>query len=161
MESGQRSRESEQAVTLLGEAMQRLAGRNGGEDGNTVANDMRKSIGDLHSAGEIAFSRSMEIATLAQRIASDLRSSLESFSAARSFSETIARCRSVLDRFSEGADTTGETGGEKPGGLVDFASHYTMASERETHAEIVGGGDDAAAVAAIAGSDLGENVELF
>jgi hypothetical protein len=136
-----------------------------------VIDEMRTTIGQLHSSSESSFSRVNEIVALSARLAGELAALRSGFSAGRMFAETVERARIELESMGAGhADVASKSSSaETAQKLERFAATYTMQRQREVHESVVGGSPvpDAPLFtlrterSVVKEGDLGENVELF
>jgi hypothetical protein len=146
------------------------AGTHAGED--IVADEMRATIGELHSWSETTFIRIKEITALGSRLSEDISTARSGFSVGGLFSEVVTRCRTSLMQLSakSAPASSKDATGAAEQRLEDFARHYTMQAEREVHASVTRSADagpplcppsDAFGATSEETGDLGENVELF
>jgi methyl-accepting chemotaxis protein len=174
------------ALNVIAEAMQKLAGESNGEteaaaealdaignaakdisgaegDAGPVLAELRARTLDLHSSSEASYSRVSESATLGAQLSAEIQATLGGLAAGHGFARAMRDAERELERIGFEA-----AGPEKSGvgeNVDEFASRYTMEREREVHAGVSGAAAPAAAAAvavpSAAPGDLGENVELF
>jgi hypothetical protein len=130
-----------------------------------VMEEMRRTIGELHSSSESSFSRVNQIVALGARLAGDIEAVRGGFSAGAMFAEAAQRVRNELEDIGAQASMAG-SGADPAQALEQYAQSYTMQTERDVHhAVATGSALPAAPIEAPRGvskeGDLGDNVELF
>lgn len=162
---------TEGAADILNE-MSGAAGRVSGDAGmaasltNAMIDEMRATVGQLHSSSESSATRVNEIAALSARLAGELAALRSGFSAGRMFAETVERARIELEGIGAEAAAVASksSSAETAQKLERFAETYTMQRQRDVHASVVGGSAPFPASpnsTVIQEGELGENVELF
>ncbi len=139
-------------------------------DEEEAAEELRSTIGELHSWTEISFKRITETTRLASQLCDDISALRGSFTAGRLFSEVVTRCRGRLVQLASEAGPASSDEGMPV--LENLAKSYTMQAERDVHAAVTGGLDTEPTEWQTAGvssdgpgreakGELGDNVELF
>jgi hypothetical protein len=143
------------AALLAGmlESLRTLGAVAGAGDGLREAR-LRDGLRELAAARESTFGHADEIGSLAARLASDLEDARRRFGAQDDFPALLEDC---VGRLAGLASNSGAAEGEAA--LENLRSHYTMEAERAVHDAVAGGTEELACTAA--GSELGDNVELF
>jgi hypothetical protein len=102
-------------------------------DQERCMNGLRAAVADLHSSSESSLVQTALIADGGARLREELAATRESFSIGVLFSEAICRARASLDRIAGEIQETPEShslgGGAEA--LEEFATNYTMQSERD------------------------------
>ncbi len=140
-------------------------GTSGAQSTDYVVDEMRNTVGELHSSSETSISRVNEIVALGARLAGDIGAVRSGFPAREMFAETVRRVRRELDELGAQASAAGD-GATATQSLEDYSRNYTMQREREVHHAVTTGTElrEAPAEApqrAPEDGDLGGNVELF
>jgi methyl-accepting chemotaxis protein len=148
------------ALDRMGEAALHMSGdsESGGAASSDAIEEMRAAVLQLHSSNEQSYCRVIRLAESGAKLEEEIGGLRRDFSAGRLFAGVVDRARGELKRLggesasSQSTDTVREE-------LENFASRYTMQTEREVHQQITGGG--AVAVETGPADALGDNVELF
>jgi hypothetical protein len=154
-------------LDAMSEAVNRVSGHSGdGPSAPTgqVLEEMRRTVGELHSSSESSVSRMNEIVALGARLAAEIGAVRGGSSAGKMFDEAVHRVRADLEKLAAQVPS-GESAGNPAQALEDYAHNYTMQRERDVHhAVTTGSAIPAAAMEAsktTEDGDLGGNVELF
>ena len=142
------------ALDAISEAVRRLSTAPAAS--NTVSESseqMRHAILEMHSAGELSYTRVNQIAALGASLAAGISELSEGFSAGTLVAEVLARCCAELERVA--AELPVADAGA-PSNLDQLAEGYTMQTEREVHRMALHGEPAPQSEEA-----LGDNVELF
>jgi methyl-accepting chemotaxis protein len=154
------------AARLSGQGEPALAGEPGSED--ACVEGMRAAVAELHSSSECGSAQIARIIASGTNLSEDLFATCRSFSVGALFAEAVSRARAMLNEIGEASCFSAD--GETPErGLADFATHYTMQSERDVHENVSATGAGRTGAAARRPSEpeaeqegeLGENVEFF
>jgi hypothetical protein len=158
---------SEAANVLFGEGGPAVTERRASQDACVIG--MLSAVAELHTSGERSIARIAEIIGRGAGLREDLSATRDSFSVGELFSESIMRVREMLSRLED--ESRSDAVDEAPKqGLEDFATHYTMQSERDVHERVTGlavgpppvapQSEDAVFTSEEDG-EFGDNVELF
>jgi methyl-accepting chemotaxis protein len=177
-ESGKRTKSLFESLHAMSEAATQLCGNGGSEPGSERGSqddcleEMRASVGELHSSNERSFAQIAQIVDHGNRLREDLSATRQHFTVGTLFADAISHTRGMLRRFEE-KNQSGLPGEEMAAlelGLADHATRYTMQSERDVH-ELVTKALVGAAPAdvllqrpkstSVRADELGENVEFF
>jgi hypothetical protein len=131
--------------------------------GDTLLEQLRARIDDLHDGNEQATVRKGEIARMAFDLSAEVDILRSNLSAGRVFTATIQSCTQALRRIQ--AQSAGTEASPQTEALKELRQHYTMQAEREIH-DAVAAVDTSEAEAVLraaqpAGGEFGDNVELF
>jgi hypothetical protein len=171
LESNTNSDEVARTLDEMSDAASRVSGRLGNAASGAhsindqVVEEMRRTVGELHSSSECSFSRVSQIVALGARLAGDIGAVRSGFSARGIFAETVLRVLGELEEIG----AQGSSGGVPVAltqALDDFGKNYTMQRERDVHQAVSTGSALPAAPteaqkAAPEDGGLGANVELF
>jgi methyl-accepting chemotaxis protein len=177
LDSNTKTEEVAGTLDTMSEAAGRVSGRAGnaapGAQSITsqVVEEMRRTIGELHSSSESSFSRVNDIVALGARLAGDIGAVRDGFSAGKIFAEAVHRVRGELEEIgarhwqAAQVSTEGDPAARAQA-LENYAGNYTMQRERDVHyAVTTGSALLASPTEAQKGpteeGDLGGNVELF
>jgi hypothetical protein len=170
LDSNKNTEEVAGTLDAMSDAAGRVSGRagngtSGEQSTHYVVDEMRNTVGELHSSSESSVSRVNEIVALGARLAADIGAVRSGFSAREMFAETVRRVRGELEEL--GAQAAAEAdGATATHSLEDYSRNYTMQREREVHHAVATGSalpeaPTEAIRPASEDGDLGGNVELF
>ncbi len=179
LESGERSESLFESLGSMSEAALRLFAHDGAaaadrrlsQDG--CVEGMLIAVAELHTSGERSIARIAEILASGAGLREDLCAARRDFTVGTLFSESIRRARGTLDEIGDGIRSGLMPGDAGPSeqGLADFATHYTLQSERDVHQRITGvatgtatplcADPELAACPAGEAAELGDNVDFF
>lgn len=163
-------------LETMRDAAQRLisgASRVGGAEAGAgdLLTEMRAAMSMLHSSGEASLAQLDKIVATSASLADEIQSVRTTFTAGTLVAAAVDRARSTIEEIS-GHYGSADPGAATEARLEDFQSHYTMKAERDVHESVSAGraGNEfapdetpgaVAEQAVAAGSELGDNVELF
>jgi hypothetical protein len=131
--------------------------------GNTVFDQLRIEIRELHQLSQGATERTREIVQIASRLSTEVADLRASASAEGLFTSAIENCARVLRRIKDQIGC--EEAPVDRSALVRFEQQYTMSAEREIHQAVVSLSErplmPSAEVAPAEAAEFGDNVELF
>jgi hypothetical protein len=168
-ECAQRSDCLIEALGSMRAATARLSGQHGsspivshgGQD--TCMEGLRAAVAELHSSSESSLVQTARIVDCGARLRQDLAETRESFSIGALFSETVSRARVRLKEIGEMSESGSPA--DHAAVLADFATNYTMQSERDVYRsatkaplDAMGEGDE---TSDFAPKEAGEDVEFF
>jgi hypothetical protein len=103
-----------------------------------VVEEMRRTVGELHSLSQASSVRVNHIAALGTRLAADIGRVRSGVSAGEIFAEAVERVRDDLDRFGAKVSRDGVQGTPERA-LESFGLNYTMQRERDVHRAVATG----------------------
>jgi hypothetical protein len=164
LECGERSEDLIEGLNAMSAATARLSGEGRSRsDQDACIEGLRAAVADLHSSSEWGLVKTARIVDCGARLREDLAATRENFSIGVLFSETVSRVRVTLQQIGELSDSGSPADHEEV--LADFATNYTMQSERDvyqsaTKAPLVamGEGDE---TPDLPPKEAGEDVEFF
>jgi hypothetical protein len=117
----------------------------------------------LRSSSDGSLVQTARIVDCGARLREDLAATRESFSVGAVFSEAISRARVTLQEIGEVTESGSPSDNAKA--LAEFATNYTMQSERDVYESATKGPAKAAGTGAepieIVPNESGEDVEFF
>ena len=173
LESNTNTEDAAAALNAMRDAYIRVSGTSGPQAGaqtgaDPVAEEMQHALAGLHSSGEQSVSLVENIAHLGARLAQDIGTLHGGVSAGRMFAEVVGRVRGELEEIAgqaaEGSPRDADAARQQ---LEQLAKTYTMQGQRDVHEYVLGTAAmpltaaTGAIKTATAGSDLGDNVDLF
>lgn len=133
---------------------------------NSASAAMRSALAGLHASSESSARRAAHIGDSGKQLAREITALGEGISAGRLFAEVAARAIEEMDSMAAETRPQAESSAGTRAHLEHFAKTYTMESQRDVHASVVGASafaspSEAAPKAVSTASELGDNVELF
>lgn len=177
-ESGKRSASLFESLHAMSEAAARLCLKSGSaseserDSQDDCLEEMRASVGELHSSNEQSFAQIAQIVDRGNRLHEELSATRQHFTVGPLFADAVSRARGMLRGFEEKyeSDLPGDEIAALKQGLADHAARYTMQSERDVHALVTKAVAQAAPATvplqqpqstSMEADELGENVEFF
>jgi methyl-accepting chemotaxis protein len=137
-------------------------------NGSEIAEEMRRTILELHSSSESSYSRVSQIAASGARLLRDIAAVRGGLSAGALVAGVVDRARAELERIGAQAGPASLEAAEVAPieQLESLTRRYTMQMERDVHESVARGSavpptPTAAPEAALPDGDFGDNVELF
>jgi len=146
LESGERSETLFESLGSMSDAALRLFAHgvevdaDGRLSQDGCVKGMLIAVAELHTSGERSIARIAEILAYGAGLRSELSAALGDFNVGTLFAESISGARGALDAVGDrirSARIPPDTG-QWERGLAEFATHYTLQSEREVHQRITG-----------------------
>jgi hypothetical protein len=164
-ESRGNTREAIGALDAMSGALDGLSGPHNRCNGDDALTEFRSATAALRDSGIGSTSRMERIAILGSTLDASIQTVLREFRVGDRMTAAVAKGRAALDRVSAGESADSGTDPETAEQLQEFATRYTMQSERKVHEAVAGSpvttAEEKHPVLAVGGDDLGDNVEFF